>query len=156
MLKILLVSVGEKMPSWINDGYQEYEKRVRGRFNLQLVAVPAGKRTKNSDLNKITAEEENKINQIIPANVRRIALDRRGKSWSTLAFAKRMEEWMAQTQNIALIVGGPEGLSEKFISECDESWSLSELTFAHPIMRVILAEQIYRCCSVIDGGPYHR
>ena len=155
-MKISLVAVGEKMPVWVNQAYGEYQKRILGRFVLNLIEVPANKRTKNADIKRVLYEEENRIRQSTPDGVRKIALDRKGKSWSTLAFAKRMEGWLNQSQHIALIVGGPEGLSEEFLAGCDEVWSLSELTFAHPIMRIILAEQVYRCCSIIEGSPYHR
>ncbi len=156
MLKISLIVVGEKMPQWVAQGYQRYAKRIRGCIQLNLVEIPAIRRGKHADINRIMQIEEQKILHTLPQNAHIIALDRVGKSYSTMAFSERMRRWMEQGQRVALVVGGAEGLSEEFINHADESWSLSELTFAHPLVRVILAEQLYRCFSILEGSPYHR
>lgn len=159
MLKISLIVVGEKMPQWVVQGYQEYAKRIqhmRGRMQLNLIELPAIKRGKNVDLSKVVKLEERKILDAVPKKARLVALDRGGKSYSTEAFAEKMNCWLEQAQQVALVVGGPEGLSDEFINNADESWSLSALTFAHPLVRVVLAEQLYRCSSILEGMPYHR
>jgi len=156
MLKMSLIVVGEKMPHWVELGYQEYEKRIRGRARLALIEVPATRRGKNADIHRIIQSEEKKIREAIPGQSRVIALDRAGKSWNTRQLAGKMNDWMASGQQITLVVGGPEGLSVDFINSADDVWSLSDLTFAHPLVRVILAEQLYRCFSILQGSPYHR
>ena len=144
------------MPAWVNQGYQEFEKRIRGRTRLNLVEVPAGKRGKNADIARIVHSEEQKIRDLIPDRTRVIALDRMGKSWSTIELSQRMQSWIDSGEQVALVVGGPEGFSKEFIQSANETWSLSPLTFAHPLVRVLLAEQLYRCHSILEGSPYHR
>ena len=156
MLRISLIVVGDKMPEWVTRGYQEYEKRIHGRTRLNLVEIPAGKRSKNADIPRIIHAEEQKIRDAIPHQTQVIALDRMGKTWSTVELSKRMQRWIDSGDQVALVVGGPEGLSNEFIRSANETWSLSSLTFAHPLVRVLLAEQLYRCHSILEGSPYHR
>ena len=156
MLKIYLIAVGDKMPDWVDQGYRQYQRRVHGRVSLQLIEIGATKRGKNADVDRIILSEENKIKTSIPPDTRIIALDRSGKNWATLELAERMRGWIDQSERLALIIGGPEGLSKSFITQCDEIWSLSALTFAHPLTRLVVAEQLYRCLTIIEGGPYHR
>lgn len=156
MLDFTLVAVGEKMPPWLDEGFRGYQKRIRGSASLNLIEVPAVRRGKNPDLARIIRDEEQKISELIPPGNHVIALDRKGKTFSTLELTERCRDWMQDGVRISLIIGGPEGLSENFLSGCDETWSLSTLTFAHPIVRIMVAEQLYRCLSIIDGSPYHR
>jgi len=156
MLTIHLVVIGDKMPAWVDRGVEEYQKRIRGRMAFNLVQVAAHKRGKNADIERIVAEEDRKLLAAIPPGCRTIALDRSGKSISTLDMVERIEQWLQDGEQIAMLVGGPEGLSSALIAEADETWSLSALTFAHPVVRVVLAEQVYRCYSVLEGLPYHR
>jgi 23S rRNA (pseudouridine1915-N3)-methyltransferase len=144
------------MPLWVEAGYHEYAKRIRGRARLDLIEIPAIKRGKNADIKRIIQAEEMKIVNAIPDDARTIALDRRGKSWSSRGLSSKLQEWMDCGDSIALVIGGPEGLSDNFIKNADEIWSLSALTFAHPLVRVVLAEQLYRCLSILEGSPYHR
>ncbi len=156
LLNLHLVVIGERMPRWVDDGFEEYRKRIRGRMALKLTEVPAVKRGKSSDLKRVAAEEESRLAAAIPHGCRRIALDRSGRHLATLDIVNRMEAWMQDGDQTALVVGGPEGLSREFLDASDECWSLSAMTFAHPVVRVVLAEQIYRCWSVLEGLPYHR
>ena len=156
MLKLHLVAIGERMPPWVNEGFSEYCKRIRGRMTLELIEVSASKRGKGADLARIGADEERRLTAAIPSACRRIALDRSGRSVSTRDIVDRMDRWLQEGDRVALVVGGPEGLSREFIDAADECWSLSALTFAHPVARVVIAEQLYRCWSVLEGLPYHR
>ena len=156
MLKIDLIAVGNKMPDWVVQGFRHYQRRVQGRVSLQLIEIGAMKRGKNADVDQIILSEEKKIKASIPSGARIIALDRSGQAWATLEFAERMRGWIDQSERLALITGGPEGLSRSFVTRCDEIWSLSALTFAHPLARLVVAEQLYRCLTIIEGGPYHR
>ncbi|MGB5707793.1 MAG: 23S rRNA (pseudouridine(1915)-N(3))-methyltransferase RlmH [Arenicellales bacterium] len=156
MLNIHMVVIGDKMPAWVDQGVVEYQKRIRGRMALNLLQVAALKRGKNADIERIVAEEDRKLIAAIPPGCRTIALDRSGKSISTPGMVERFVQWLQDGEQIAMLVGGPEGLSSALIAEADETWSLSALTFAHPVVRVVLAEQVYRCYSVLEGLPYHR
>jgi len=156
MLSIYLVVIGEKMPAWVNLGVSEYQKRIRGRMALKVIEVPAIKRGKNADLRRIALEEDQRLIAAVPKRCRLIALDRQGKAISTLQMADRFEHELQQGDQIALLVGGPEGLSKDILQQVDETWSLSALTFAHPVVRVMLAEQVYRCFSILEKLPYHR
>ncbi len=153
---ISLIVVGEKMPQWVARGYREYEQRIHRYARLELIEIPAIKRRKNADIPRIIQSEEKKIGHALPGQAQVIALDRSGKSWSTLQFSEKIRNWLESGQHIALVVGGPDGLSDDFIKHADETWSLSELTLAHPLVRVVLAEQLYRCFSILQGLPYHR
>lgn len=156
MLKLHLVAVGERMPHWVAEGFAEYQKRIRGRMTLSLVEVPAVKRGRHADLARLVAEEERRLAAAVPANCRLIALDRQGRQLSTMDIVRRLEDWLGNGEQAALVVGGPEGLSGDFLGKADECWSLSALTLAHPVVRVVLAEQFYRCWSILEGLPYHR
>ncbi|MGI9311656.1 MAG: 23S rRNA (pseudouridine(1915)-N(3))-methyltransferase RlmH [bacterium] len=159
MLTIHLVAVGAKTPHWVQQGWREYAKRIRGRCALELIEVGALRRGNNPDLAAIARREGARLQRAIPAGSRVIALDRAGKAHSTAQIARRMEAWMrdgARTSQVALLAGGAEGLAPPVLDAADEIWSLSAMTFAHPLVRVIIAEQIYRCYSLLEGLPYHR
>jgi len=144
------------MPGWVDQGFAEYQKRIRGRMELNLVQVAAIKRGKNVDIDRIIAEEDRRLLAAIPPRCQTIALDRSGRRLSTLEMSDKMEGWLQQGDQIAMLVGGPEGLSREMLGQCDACWSLSAMTFAHPIVRVVLAEQVYRCYTILEGLPYHR
>ena len=156
MLTLHLVAVGGRMPHWVTEGCAEYQRRIRGRVALKLVEVPAVKRGKNADLARAALEEERRLTAAVPGGCRLIALDRQGRQMSTMDIVRRMEGWLGDGEQAALVVGGPEGLSGDFLAKADECWSLSALTMAHPVVRVVLAEQLYRCWSILEGLPYHR
>ena len=156
MLTIHLIVIGDKMPPWVDQGFTDYQKRIRGRIALKLIEVPAIRRSKNADIQRIIRDEDQRLLSAIPKGCKVVALDRCGRSLSTLAISKRMEDWLQSGDQVAILVGGPEGLSKELIEHADESWSLSAMTYAHPVVRVVMAEQIYRCYSILEGSPYHR
>lgn len=155
-MKINLLAVGQKMPTWVEQGYKEYAQRMPVEARLVLKEIAPSKRGKNADIKRIIQDEGQRLQAAIPKNNRIIALDVQGKTWSTEQLAARMEDWMQSGQDISLLVGGPEGLSAEASQQADECWSLSTLTFPHPLVRVILAEQLYRAWSVLRHHPYHR
>ncbi len=155
-MNIFLLAVGTKMPDWVTQGYNEYAQRLPVKCALVLKEIPAEKRLKNSNINAVTEKESEKIKAAIPNNCRLVVLDVKGKSWSTEQLAIRMQDWMMGGQDVALVIGGPDGLSQDILSQAQEKWSLSALTFPHPLVRVILAEQIYRAYTVTENHPYHR
>ena len=156
MLVLTLVAVGEKGPDWAERGFEHYARRVRGRMRLELVRIAPLKRGRNADLARIMRDEEQRIATAIPRGDRVIALDREGRRLSTLEMSRRMEEWLGHGDRVSFVVGGPEGLTPEFIAGAAESWSLSDLTIAHPLVRPLFAEQVYRCYTLLEGKPYHR
>ena len=156
MLTIHVIVIGDKMPPWVELGFKDYQKRIRGRVALNLIEVQAIRRTKNANIQRIIDDEGQRLRSAIPKGCRVIALDRSGRGLATLAISRYMDSWLQSGTQIALLVGGPEGLSNDLVQSADECWSLSKMTFSHPVVRVVLAEQIYRCFSILEGSPYHR
>ncbi len=144
------------MPRWVQEGYQEYAKRLPGECGLNLVEIAPGHRGKSADLNRSVREEGERMLKAIPKGCRIIALDVGGKAWSTEQLSARIDEWMRTGPDIALLVGGPEGLAERCLQQAHGRWSLSPLTLPHPLVRVVIAEQIYRAWSLLRNHPYHR
>ncbi len=155
-MQINLISVGNKMPGWVQQGYDEYAKRMPKECKLAIKEIAPGKRGKNSDIARITRDEGERMIQAIPAKAHVVTLDIPGKPWTTPELSVAMKRWMESGQNVALMVGGPEGLSDSVRDLARESWSLSKLTFPHPIVRILVAEQLYRAWSILNNHPYHR
>lgn len=155
-MKINIIAVGKNMPSWVSDGYAEYANRMPPDYRVQLIEIAPITRTKKSDIHKIIAQEEAKISAAIPKGCYCIALDRIGKTGDTKTLAKRLQTWHDSQQEICFVIGGPEGLSEAFLKIADEIWSLSAMTLPHPLVRIVLSEQIYRAWSITINHPYHR
>ena len=156
MLHILLVAVGTRMPQWVTQGYEDYAKRIRPPVKLELREIPAHKRGKNVDLSRVIQEEEARIDLAVSGADRVVALDRCGKSVSTRDLSNAMTQWMQHCPRVAIVIGGPEGLSQEFLDRAHNTWSMSAMTFAHPVARVMVAEQVYRSYSILQGSPYHR
>ncbi len=155
-MNIYLLAVGNKMPGWVAQGYNEYAKRLTADCRLKLIEIAAGKRGKNADLARIKQTEGKKILDTIPKGCLVIALELKGKAWSTEQLAQQMNGWLHGGQDVALLIGGPEGLSKDCINRADILWSLSPLTLPHPLVRVLLSEQLYRAYSILKNHPYHR
>jgi 23S rRNA (pseudouridine1915-N3)-methyltransferase len=155
-MQIHIIAVGERMPEWVEAGYAEYAKRLPHECRLTLHEIPAGKRTKGADLTRLTRDEGARLLAAIPTGSRVVALDRNGRELDTQALADRIEKQLAAGHDLALLVGGPEGLAPECLAAAHECWSLSKLTLAHPVVRVVLAEQLYRAWSILKNLPYHR
>ena len=151
-----LIAIENHPPTWTNEGFQDYAKRLPKRYQLKLVSLPAEKRGKNAPITAITAKEGERILKAIPAGNQIIALDRQGIGLTTQQIATRLQQWHDADQSISLLIGGPEGLSPKCLEAAHQTWSLSRLTFPHPLVKVIVAEQLYRAWSLIHNHPYHR
>jgi 23S rRNA (pseudouridine1915-N3)-methyltransferase len=155
-MRIHLIAVGERMPAWVNEAYAEYANRLPAECSLILREIPAQKRGKNADLARIAETEGTRMLEAIPRDCMVVALDEKGRSFSTAELSRRLDDWMHSGRDLALLVGGPEGLTEACRARADLIWSLSPLPFPHPLVRVILAEQLYRAWSLLRGHPYHR
>jgi 23S rRNA (pseudouridine1915-N3)-methyltransferase len=155
-MPVKILSIGTKMPAWINEAYAEYAKRLPKDYALNLIEIPAQKRSNNADTEAILKKESQSILEHIKPTDFVMALDVKGQSLSTEQLAQKLQSWHDQSQSIVLIIGGPEGLAEPCLKRANYRWSLSQLTFPHPLVRVILAEQVYRAWSIITRHPYHR
>lgn len=155
-MQIHIIAVGSRMPEWVQAGYAEYAKRLPHECRLTLHEIPAGKRAKGADLARLTRAEGARQLAAIPPGSRVVALDRNGRELNTEALAGRIEKQLAAGCDLVLLVGGPEGLAPECLVAAHERWSLSQLTLAHPLVRVVLAEQLYRAWSILRGLPYHR
>jgi 23S rRNA (pseudouridine1915-N3)-methyltransferase len=123
---------------------------------LLIREIAAEKRTKNSDLNRIRQSEGEKLLAAIPDGNLVITLDVKGKPWSTEQLSQQLDSWMMSGRDVSLLVGGPEGLSPACLQRAEQSWSLSPLTFPHPLVRIVVAEQLFRAWSILTNHPYHR
>lgn len=155
-MQLHLIAVGNRMPAWVEQGYQEYAKRLPPECALVLHEITAGKRGKNADIARLTRQEGEKMAAAIPKGSRVVALEVGGRAWSTEQLSARLDSWMGEGRDVALLVGGPEGLEPGLSAAADERWSLSPLTLPHPLVRIVLAEQLYRAWSILKGHPYHR
>lgn len=155
-MQIHFICIGQKMPKWIQDGYQEYAKRLPKSCELKLVELPVAKRNKTSNLDKLKQQETEKILASLPKHATLIALDEHGENLSTTGLASKLTDWLAAGKDLALIVGGPDGLSQEILQQASWKWSLSKLTLPHPLVRVVVAEQIYRAWTLTQNHPYHR
>ncbi|SET36489.1 23S rRNA (pseudouridine(1915)-N(3))-methyltransferase RlmH [Thorsellia anophelis] len=155
-MKIQLIAVGTKMPEWVENGFETYQKRFLNEVSLELIEIPAGKRTKNADIPKILEIEGDKMLSAVAKGNRIVSLDIPGAKWDTNALALQLSNWQNDGRNVSLLIGGPEGLSQKCKKSAEQSWSLSPLTLPHPLVRVIVAESLYRAWSLNNNHPYHR
>lgn len=144
------------MPSWVEQGYQQYVKRFPSDMPLSLTEIPAGKRGKNADIKRILHKEGELTMAAIPKGNRIVTLEVTGKPWDTPTLASNMEKWQMDGRDVSLLIGGPEGLAPECIAASEQKWSLSPLTLPHPLVRIIVAESLYRAWSVNANHPYHR
>lgn len=155
-MKLRLLAIGNRMPAWVEAGFADYAKRLCGDISLELVEISAGRRLKATDLARLKEEEGQALLAALKPQERVIVLDVLGRSLSTPDMAERLKHWQVDGRPAAILVGGPEGLSAAVLARADETWSLSRLTLPHPLVRVVIAEQLYRAWSLLKGHPYHR
>ncbi len=155
-MKIRLISVGTKMPSWVAEGAAEYAKRIKRELGFSLEEIPLAKRSKSQTLEQSMAKEGDAMLARIGNNEVVIALDVKGKALSTAELASRLKHFKDEGQNICLLIGGPDGLDPRCLQRSDEKWSMSALTMPHPLVRILITEQLYRANSLLQGHPYHR
>lgn len=155
-MKLYIVAVGTRMPDWVEQGYQEFAKRMPRELSLHLLEVKAEPRTTGKSTEAMMAAEAQRIQAALPARCRKVILDERGADLSTRQLAQRLSAWMDQGDDVALIIGGPDGLAPELKQGADEGLRLSSLTLPHALVRVLLAEQLYRAVSLLKNHPYHR
>ena len=155
-MKIRLIAVGDKMPAWVVQGYQEYARRLPPECALELIEVAPRHRGKGADLARILRDEGQKMLAAVPKGSHLVTLEVEGRPWNTAELSRQLARWMEQGQDVALLVGGPEGLAPACLAAARQRWSLSPLTLPHPLVRVVVAEALYRAWSLLRGHPYHR
>lgn len=155
-MKAKLIAVGERAPDWVARGFAEYQKRLSHWLPLELVEVEPGLRGKGRDPLRAMQDEGQRVLAALPKSPLVVALDGRGKAWTSEQLAQRLEHWRGQGRDLALLVGGPEGHAPEVFARADESWSLGPLTLPHMLVRLLVAEQLYRAAALLANHPYHR
>lgn len=153
-MRIRLLAVGTRLPRWVSDGYGAYAKRMPKACRLELVEIAPGKRQRGAE--RAMADEAQAMLGRIDRDDAVIALDVKGKPWSTEQLAENMHHWLADGRDRALLIGGPDGLAPDCLARAEQRWSLSALTLPHPLVRIVVAEQLYRAHSLLSNHPYHR
>jgi 23S rRNA (pseudouridine1915-N3)-methyltransferase len=155
-MKLIIASVGHKTPDWITAGFNEYAKRMPREAQISLLVIKPEPRTTGKTTMQIMEAEAQRIFTALPQNCRRIALDEHGIQPTTKQLAAQMQNWMREGRDIAFIIGGADGLHESVKQDAQQLLALSSLTLPHAVVRVILAEQLYRAYSLMHNRPYHR
>jgi 23S rRNA (pseudouridine1915-N3)-methyltransferase len=155
-MKLVVVAVGQRMPAWAETAYDDYAKRFPPELRLELKAVKTEPRTSGKPPPALMAAERGRLEAAIPKGARVVVLDERGDRVTTVQLAGRLTTWMNDGRDVALLIGGPDGLDPVLRDGADERLRLSDLTLPHAFVRVMLAEQLYRAWSVMVGHPYHR
>jgi 23S rRNA (pseudouridine1915-N3)-methyltransferase len=155
-MQLLVAAVGQRMPAWVQQAWAEYAGRFPRGLSLELREIPLARRGRNADTRALRAAEGRALLAAAPAGYRIVALDERGRQWSTAELATQLENWMREERGVCFLVGGPDGLADECREQAHGIWALGRLTLPHPLVRVILAEQLYRAWSVTQNHPYHR
>ncbi len=153
-MRAYLIAVGERMPEWVQLGYAEYAKRLSRELPLQVVEVST--RGRSSDTARAMAAEGAALLAAIPKGAHIVALDGRGTAWSSEQLAVQLERWRMSGKDLAFVIGGADGLAPAVLERTDQRWSLGPATLPHPLVRIVIAEQLYRAVSQLANHPYHR
>jgi 23S rRNA (pseudouridine1915-N3)-methyltransferase len=151
-----LIAIGERMPGWVAEGFAEYAKRLSRDLPLELVEIKPGARGKGRDDARAVADEGAALLGALPRDAHVVALDGRGSTWSSDQLAQQLSAWRMAGRDVAFLVGGPDGHAPEVLQRADQRWSLGPLTLPHMLVRLVVAEQLYRAATIINGHPYHR
>lgn len=155
-MQMHLLAAGTRLPAWINEGFNDYATRLPPECRLILKEIPLGASRRSGDSVKAVAEEGARMAASIPDGAHVIALDVRGQAFGTEVLADKLNRWLQDGRNLALLVGGPDGLAPECLKRAETRWSLSPLTLPHGLVRIVVAEQLYRAWSILKHHPYHR
>ena len=155
-MKIYVIAVGANMPDWVNVAWDDYAKRLPPEWTIALKEIKPEPRTTGKTVAQMMVAEAKRLEAAIPADALRVALDERGKDLSTQQFSETLQAWQHASQPIAILIGGPDGLDPILKASCAQLLRLSSMTMPHPLVRVVLIEQIYRGWSILVNHPYHR
>ncbi|HEX4871569.1 MAG TPA: 23S rRNA (pseudouridine(1915)-N(3))-methyltransferase RlmH [Nevskiaceae bacterium] len=154
-MRVRLIAIGTRMPEWVETAVADYAGRLPRELKLEVVELPLEPRGKNADIPRLKQAEGERLLKAA-GSARRIVLDERGSAWSSAELAQRLERWKQDGRDLAWLVGGPDGHAPEVLAQAEAQWSLSRLTLPHPLVRVLLAEQLYRAWSLGAHHPYHR
>jgi len=155
-LRLRLIAVGSRMPGWVQEGWHEYAKRLPAELPLDLVEIPLSTRGKNADVTRLIRQEGDAMLAKVQPGERIVTLEVEGRPWSTEQLACELQKWRLDSRTVNLMVGGPEGLAPEVQARSEQRWSLSPLTLPHPLVRILIGEQLYRAWTVLSGHPYHK
>lgn len=155
-MQIELLAAGTRPPAWIREGFNEYQKRFTREWMLQLQEVPIARRTRNNTREKLKDQEGERMLSLVKPDALIVAMDRTGAQMTTEQLAKCLDGWQRDFRRLQLVIGGPDGLSKGCLDAATSTWSLSLLTFPHFLVRILVAEQLYRAWSVLKSHPYHK
>lgn len=155
-MRILVLTIGQRVPGWVDQGFDDYARRMPRECRVELQALATPGRGRRQPPDACRAREAELLLSRVPPRARVLALDEAGEAWSTRQLSTRLQSWLGDGRDVALLVGGPDGLDGRCLQAAEAVWSLSMLTFPHALVRVLLAEQIYRAWSLGRGHPYHR
>jgi 23S rRNA (pseudouridine1915-N3)-methyltransferase len=158
-MKLVVVAVGQRMPTWVDAGFEEYARRMPREAPVTLTEVKAearGEKQASAELERLLEAEARRITAALPKNAYKVLLDEHGSVLSTVELSERIKGWQMEGRDLAFVIGGADGLSPRMKREADLVWSLSRLTLPHGLVRVVLAEQLYRAVSIVKSHPYHR
>jgi 23S rRNA (pseudouridine1915-N3)-methyltransferase len=151
-----VIAVGTRMPAWVEQAVADYSGRLPAEVRLEWREVRAAQRGRSADEARWMREEAARIEAALPPSARRVVLDEHGRDIDTAGLARRLAAWREEARPVAIVIGGPDGLDPALKAGADETLRLSSLTLPHPLVRVLLAEQLYRAWSINAGHPYHR
>jgi len=155
-MRTRLISVGERMPAWVAEGFAEYRKRLSRELPLELVEIALGNRGRSRDPRRAMADEGSAVLAALPRDAHVVALDGRGSPWSSEQLATQLAAWRMQGRDLAILVGGPDGHAAEVLERSQQRWSLGPLTLPHMLVRLLVVEQLYRAATMLAGHPYHR
>ena len=151
-----MVAVGQRMPAWVEAGFDEYARRMPRETPLELLQIRPEPRAAATPVERLAAAEGKRVRAALPSRCYKVVLDERGQTCTTKALAKRLQGWQMDGLDVAFVIGGPDGHDPAIRREADWLWSLSPLTLPHALVRVVVAEQLYRATSILKNHPYHR
>ena len=155
-MHLSVAAVGQRMPGWVEEAWTEYTRRIPSNLGLSLAEIPLAKRGRNADTARLKITESEALYKAMPDRARVIALDVKGQTWSTEKLAANLQQWMTDGRDVGFMIGGPDGISKDILQKAERRWSLGPLTLPHPLVRVVLAEQLYRAWTITQNHPYHR
>ena len=154
-MRVTLLAVGQRMPGWVTEGFNEYTRRLKARLPVTLIEIPAAKRG-SGDVPRAMADEGRRLLAAVRPQDHVVALDERGKARTSLELSRWLAARLQAGNDLGFVIGGADGLAPEVLQRAQERWSLSTLTLPHALVRVLFAEQIYRAVTLLDGHPYHR
>lgn len=154
-MQLQVISIGQKMPRWVDEACADYEKRLPRELSLLWTTLPLGQRKGQKRIDLIKQDEAQRIKQkLLPGF--NLALDEKGKQWSSTDWSRELQHWMQEFPSVNFIIGGPDGLAEELLDACHQRISFGRMTMPHALVRIVLVEQLYRAWSICQGHPYHR